>query len=196
MSGAQRAPPWACASGPAGGHSPAASSRVPSSRSSSSRRVPLLQAGEPHRSELGAGEASYRMADVVQQPPHDPVAALVDHQLDDRAVPVGRAHLRGADLRRARRRGSRRRAAASAWPGDDARRPRRRRSCPPRTTGGPSGARSRRRWSAGSARRCRCRAGRRGRAARAGRRRSPTSVRRPCGSDIVETTPRGLFSTR
>ena len=62
----------------------------------------LLQAGEPHRSDLGAGEAAYGMADVVQQPAHDPVAALVDHQLDDRAVAVGRAHLGRADLRPAR----------------------------------------------------------------------------------------------
>src|SRR4051794_12911453 len=36
-----------------------------------------LQLAQSHRTDAGARESSYGMADVVQEPPHDPVAALV-----------------------------------------------------------------------------------------------------------------------
>src|SRR6478735_11811566 len=60
----------------------------------------LPQARQPHRPDLGAGELPDRVTDMVEQSAHDPVAALVDHQLDERPLSVAGAHLDRADLDR------------------------------------------------------------------------------------------------
>ena len=51
------------------------------------------------RPDAGARQLERRVADVVQHPPHDPVAALVDHDAQQRAALLGahRAHLIGDD---------------------------------------------------------------------------------------------------
>ena len=61
----------------------------PSSRGVSSRSSPCLSRPSAHRADPGAGQPSHRVADVVEQPAHDPVAALVDHQLDDASARRG-----------------------------------------------------------------------------------------------------------
>src|SRR5690606_34974555 len=50
-----------------------------------------LQRPQPHRAEPGARQLPHRVPDVVEQPAHDPVAALVDDQLHDRLL-LGRHH--------------------------------------------------------------------------------------------------------
>ena len=83
----------------AGAQSWAASSSPPSSSVVSSRSVPS-RAGQLDRPDRGAGQPADRVTDVVEQPADDAVAALVDDQLDDRAA-LGVA-LAGADQPRLR----------------------------------------------------------------------------------------------
>ena len=54
-----------------------------------------------HRTDPGARQPGHRVADLVEQPAHDPVAALVDGQLHDRALPRRREHLGRGHLDRA-----------------------------------------------------------------------------------------------
>ena len=118
-----------------------------------------------------------------------PLAPLVDGDLQDAAAVAGApARARSGRPRARRPRAGGARARSLTGP----RAPGRGRSSGPRSAGGSARWPARRRWSAGSGRCCRRRGGRPG---TAGRRRASTrstTVRRPCVSFAVETTPRRL----
>ena len=121
------------------------------------------------------------MADGLEHPPDDVLAALVEHHLDQRLARLGVDDPEAVDRDQAV-------LQLDARPqplADVARRPARGsrpgRSSARRTTGAAAGARARRRWSAAAGPRCRCPAGRRGTAARCAGRRSRPSDGRPFG---------------
>ncbi len=131
------------------------------------------------------------MTDRLAHPPHLPVAALVDRQLDQSPAPhAARPGGRGAAVLQLDAVAQR---SQRALPHSARRRRARGRSWGPHSAGGSAGWRARRRWSAGSARCCRRRAARRDTAA--ARRRA--RARRPSGARGCRArwrrTPSGLL---
>ena len=178
---------------PAAGRDSAAANRSATSPRVRCRQRPDLEVAQLHRPDRGPHQPGHRVPDLVQHPPHDVLASLVQDDLDQRrsgharrppgtrppcAGPSSSSHARPSAPARP--------CAAAARP------PRPGTSSPPRTTDGSAGAPGRRRWSAAAGPRCRCRAGRRGRPAAARRAEQSAMPARPRSSAIVETTPARL----
>ena len=133
-----------------------------SSRGRSRPRVARTQPAQLQRAERHALERPHRVADRLEHAPHDPVAALVDRDLEHR-LPAGRG-----DHAHARRPGASVLELDAAPQGlqrplrRSARDPRHGRCAAPRSAGASAGWRARRRWSGAPAPCCRRRGARPG----------------------------------